>query len=513
MITLRPYQERSISQIKQSFSRGSNGVVACLPVGAGKTLLTAVYVHELVSSGKNVLWVAHRDFLITQAAEAFHLIGFKDFVVSQTIPKGEVPSKLVICGIKKISLSDSLVNNPDLIVIDECHRAPSKTYLDSLARWKSKYLGLSATPERKGMSKIFDELLHPVHVSELIESGVSVKCNIVGSDIRTRVSFEDEDIERLGINWEPTKYFLEYGLGKSTICYTHNHKHSVKIIEQFKKYAKVDIVEVSAETPKKERERILREFKAGKIKYLVNCMLLTEGFDSDVDTIILTRACIDWNTYNQIAGRASRKSRIDKLFCTIVDLTGAYTDHGNPSDDKWFSLYAGSDKKPCLNCGADLARSDWLIRKDADCEWCQKTQGMHPHCKVCGFHYEIPESGRSEGLKPHQKKKFPESTVDLVDAILTRAPSMVKSARAIDEQLKNAYTRDAAAAWQKRNVEKDNEITRKCTYFALIALRERINEDRIKKRMPAYRERWCACVFNSWYGSFPPNSWDKEVQR
>lgn len=487
-------------------------MIASLPVGAGKTLLTAVYVQDQIKQGKKVLWVAHRDFLITQAAEAFHKIGFKDFIVAQKLPKSEIKANLVICGIKKISLSDSYINNPDLIVVDECHRAPSKTYLDSLSRWNCKYLGLSATPERKGMSNIFDELLHPVHISELIECNVSVPCRIVGSDIRTRISFDDAVIENMGIDWEPTKYFLQYGIGKSTITYTHNHEHSVKIIKQFKQYANVDVVELGAKTPLKLRTDIIDDFKSGKLKYLVNCMLLTEGFDSDVDTIILTRPCIDWNTYNQIAGRASRKARSDKEFCTIIDLTGAHTEHGNPSDDKWFSLYSSSRKKPCLNCGADLTKDDWIIRNDAKCEWCVRSPGLHPHCRDCGFHYEIPEAGRSEGLSSTQKKKFPEANIDLIDAILTRAPSMVKSARAIDEQLKKDYTRSAALDWQKRNITKDNEITRKCTYFALVALRDRINEERLKKKMAGYREGWCAEVFRSWYGKYPQADWQKEIR-
>ena len=48
---------------------------------------------------------------------------------------------------------------------------------------------------------------------------------------------------------------------------------------------------VTGETPKAEREQILKAFKARQIKYLVNVSVLTTGFDaSHVDVIAILRA-------------------------------------------------------------------------------------------------------------------------------------------------------------------------------------------------------------------------------
>ncbi|MFN9958451.1 MAG: DEAD/DEAH box helicase, partial [bacterium] len=45
---------------------------------------------------------------------------------------------------------------------------------------------------------------------------------------------------------------------------------------------------VTGETPKKEREEILRRFKAQEIKYIVNVSVLTTGFDAThVDVIAM----------------------------------------------------------------------------------------------------------------------------------------------------------------------------------------------------------------------------------
>jgi len=47
---------------------------------------------------------------------------------------------------------------------------------------------------------------------------------------------------------------------------------------------------VTGETPKAERDRILTEFKAGRIRALTNANVLTTGFDyPDIDLIAMLR--------------------------------------------------------------------------------------------------------------------------------------------------------------------------------------------------------------------------------
>ena len=51
-----------------------------------------------------------------------------------------------------------------------------------------------------------------------------------------------------------------------------------------------DSAVVSADTTKSDRERILAEFKAGKIKVVANVGVLTTGFDyPELDTVVLCR--------------------------------------------------------------------------------------------------------------------------------------------------------------------------------------------------------------------------------
>lgn len=512
-VTLRDYQERAVNMVRDSFRRGNRGVMCCSPVGSGKTVVGSHIAIESAKKGNNVVVVAHRDYLLTQFADTLLRFGYNDFVVSQNAPKNELKSPIVLCTKGKVERTESKLNNPKLVIVDEAHRVPSESYLNAVMRWQdgARYLGLSATPERKGIGKLFNEILHPVHISELIEQEVLVPCEIVGANERGRVDFS---YTAGGSDWEPISYFLRYGKGRKTVFYCHTHAHCSKIQKELKAVGFESEI-LSSSVDKTKRKAILDGFKAGSIQTVINCMVLTEGWDDDVDVLIITRACLDKKTYRQIAGRAMRKSRADKLICYIVDLTGAHTDHGSPDADQWYSLENCSLKQPCLNCGANLERSDWVLRKSPKCEYCEFTETLQPHCPKCGFHYEIPELGRAEGLDaiPKQKKQlFPNEYLDLIDAVLTRAPALVTNERGIQQALKRETEREYALSWQEKNRIKDTPQIKAATYYALVALRSKINAKRRMRKMPGYKWGWVWQVYKGWYGEPPDPKWEKKMR-
>jgi DNA repair protein RadD len=85
---------------------------------------------------------------------------------------------------------------------------------------------------------------------------------------------------------------------------------------------------VTGETPKKERERMIGDFKAGKLKALTNANVLTTGFDyPDIDLIAMLRPTMSASLYVQMAGRGMRvKSHTDH--CLVLDFAGVVATHG-----------------------------------------------------------------------------------------------------------------------------------------------------------------------------------------
>ena len=84
---------------------------------------------------------------------------------------------------------------------------------------------------------------------------------------------------------------------------------------------------VTGDTPKRERDQIVRDFKARKIKYLVNVAVYTTGFDAThVDMIVLMRRTESVALLQQIIGRGLRIED-GKLDCVILDYAGNIESH------------------------------------------------------------------------------------------------------------------------------------------------------------------------------------------
>jgi superfamily II DNA or RNA helicase len=79
---------------------------------------------------------------------------------------------------------------------------------------------------------------------------------------------------------------------------------------------------VTSETGKCERNKIIKDFKAGKIPVVFNVSVLTVGFDfPELHCIVLARPTRSLRLHLQILGRGTRLHE-DKQFCLIVDLAG-----------------------------------------------------------------------------------------------------------------------------------------------------------------------------------------------
>ncbi len=85
---------------------------------------------------------------------------------------------------------------------------------------------------------------------------------------------------------------------------------------------------VSAKTPKKERAKIVSNFKSGKTQTVFNVGVFTVGFDHpELGCIVLLRPTRSIALYQQMLGRGVRPSP-GKSFCRVIDLTGTVKELG-----------------------------------------------------------------------------------------------------------------------------------------------------------------------------------------
>src|SRR5262249_61774467 len=95
---------------------------------------------------------------------------------------------------------------------------------------------------------------------------------------------------------------------------------------------------LDGETPADERDAILARLASGATEVIVNCMVLTEGFDCpDVGAIVLARPTKKMGLYRQMVGRGLRPAE-GKADCSLLDHAGAVYAHGLPEDHVEWTL-------------------------------------------------------------------------------------------------------------------------------------------------------------------------------
>jgi ATP-dependent helicase IRC3 len=100
---------------------------------------------------------------------------------------------------------------------------------------------------------------------------------------------------------------------------------------------------ISGSMPKEERRRILKEFHEGKIQDLVNCMILTEGFDEPgIEYVVHAKPTKSSLLYIQMTGRGTRLAP-GKKDCLIIDIVDVTLRHSLVTLPDLFGLPAGFD--------------------------------------------------------------------------------------------------------------------------------------------------------------------------
>jgi superfamily II DNA or RNA helicase len=155
----------------------TGGGILSLPCGFGKTILALYFISVLK---KKTIVVVHKEFLMNQWVERiqFALPTAKIGILQGD--KCEIEnSDIIIAMLQTLSMKEFPIDTFDDIghvIIDECHRIPSRVFSKALLKINSQYmLGLSATPNRKdGLTKVLKW-----NIGDIIYSVKSNEKNIV----------------------------------------------------------------------------------------------------------------------------------------------------------------------------------------------------------------------------------------------------------------------------------------------------------------------------------------------
>jgi len=141
-------------------------------------VISHAMIDQGLRAGRRILWLAHLDLLLEQSADTAAKYGHD---AHGLIKAGWTnPDALLQIGSMQSFRPKTLAKvasrfTPDLIVVDECHRASCPTYTRTLETWPAaKVLGTTGTPWRldgQGLRSAFDALVVPTTPDQLVADG------------------------------------------------------------------------------------------------------------------------------------------------------------------------------------------------------------------------------------------------------------------------------------------------------------------------------------------------------
>lgn len=413
-ITLRPYQERAVSEALAAVA--SHPTILVAPTGAGKTVMGA---EAVVRNGARALWIAHRRELIGQAHERLLRSGILSGIILAGRPATVAPVQ--VASIQTLARREP--PPADLVVIDECHHATADSYralFDNYAH--AKILGLTATPFRLdgiGLGDVgFRQIVVAASTAELCADGTLVEPTIFApespdlSAVHT-VAGDFNQGEAADVMRGPkivgriVETWLARAQGRRTVVFAVNVEHSKSLRDRFRA-AGVRAAHIDGTTGPAERAGILADLASHRIDVLCNCMILTEGWDLPaLEVAIVARPTKSLQLHLQMLGRIMRAAD-GKAGALVLDHAGNYDRHGLPTRALTYSLdgsvkAAAIDSKKCPACGLVLALGE---NPCPDCGYVWGLSGGRPFVSEIEGALEVKHAAKAAPVTWDDKARF-----------------------------------------------------------------------------------------------------------
>ena len=363
-----------------------------LPTGAGKSIVIAELTRLLFDTWpedhpRTLVIVPSKELAEQNADKLARLLpahislGYYSASVGQKRPDADV----IVATIGSVFKSAHLLGNIRCVIIDEAHlvNPDGPGMYRHLLRELTKYcqfrvVGLTATPFRgngvwltDGEDPLFTGIAHTVTMQELLDAGHlaplsrpvdAIETRIDASDVSTTGG--DYNLDALG---DTVAHYLVSAADEACklaasrrkwLAFTPTVQNAGELADLLNARGTSCAV-VTGDTPKKERERLITEFRAGHLRCLVTVLALATGFDvPDVDCVIWLRPTISPVLYVQGAGRGLRPAD-GKTDCLWLDFSDT-TERMGPVDaikGRKRGPKRGDQEAPfavCDNCGAQV---------------------------------------------------------------------------------------------------------------------------------------------------------------
>ncbi|WP_435872440.1 DUF3427 domain-containing protein [Micromonospora humida] len=356
-----PYQAEILADLdaeRQVHGRHRNLVV--MATGTGKTVVAALDYRRLHRNKTvdSLLFVAHQEQILRQSLSTFRQV-MGDGSFGEILVGGQVPTHWthVFASIQSLHRREIDPQAYDMVIVDEFHHAEAPTYARLLERLAPRVLlGLTATPDRADGGDVrrwFDgRAAVELHLWEALERQLLAPFQYFGVHDDTDLShlrwrrgqgYDLADLDgvytgddaRARIILKAVRDTVDTGRMRA-LGFCVGIGHAEFMADWFTRHG-VPSAAVTSRADRAERDRLLREFKAGKLRVLFTVDLFNEGVDLPmVDTVLMLRPTESATIFLQQLGRGLRLDD-DKPCLTVLDFIGGQ--HANFRFDlRWRAL-------------------------------------------------------------------------------------------------------------------------------------------------------------------------------
>ncbi|WP_163989671.1 DEAD/DEAH box helicase family protein [Pyxidicoccus caerfyrddinensis] len=338
-------QEKALEELARSRREGRRRALVVLATGLGKTLLAVLDVEAFgkeLERTPRVLFLAHREELLVQAAETFRrqMPGLRfGWCVGE---RSQLAGEVVFASVQKLSRPEGLQRLRetaafDYVIVDEVHHAAAASYRAILACLEPRFLlGLTATPERADDGDVLglfdDHLAWRSDLGEGIQEGLLAPFAYFG--LKDAVDYENIpwrnrrfDSEQLAqaVQTEARMQTLwrawrEHAASRTLVfCCSVSHANYV---QQWLTTQGVRAVAVYSGTGSADRAWSLRQLAEGTLDAVCAVDLFNEGVDvPSIDRVVMLRPTESPVVFLQQLGRGLRKFE-GKEQVTVIDFVG-----------------------------------------------------------------------------------------------------------------------------------------------------------------------------------------------
>jgi superfamily II DNA or RNA helicase len=339
---LRSHQQEAYDNVRAEWQSGVTRTAVVHATGLGKGDLIAKMVTDEARAGGRPLVLCHR-------AEVLDQLTLRCGAYAPEVPVGRVqagrhqarrPVTMAMIQTLARDKRRSRMLKPSMVVIDECHRASSDSYIKTLA-WagsfdRTRTLGLTATlvrGDRKGLGDVFESVADTRDIGWGVEQGLLVRPRgkvVVAEHMHlekakvSRGDYVDADLGNMvsQSTEEIVKAWVNHAENRITIAFVPTVDSAHELRDAFLAQG-VAAEAVTGSTPASERKGMYARLAAGATRVLVNVFVLVEGFDaSAVSCVLQCRPTKLPGTYTQMVGRALRPHP-GKDSALILDVVGA----------------------------------------------------------------------------------------------------------------------------------------------------------------------------------------------